>query len=207
MKMTRRRRSGTQKDNACEEKCVPVYRGLTADAAAILRRGGIGVIPTDTIYGIVCSAFSPSAISKIYRFKKRDLKKPLIVLISSRKDLALFGARPSRENAKLLEKIWPGKVSVILPCPGIGLSFLHRGTKGICFRLPDDPGLRRFLKITGPLVAPSANIQGYSPAKTIDEAASYFQDKVDFYIDGGRCVSKPSMLILFKEGKPFILRK
>lgn len=81
-----------------------------------LRKGEIAIIPTDTIYGIVGSALSPEVVEKIYQLKSRNFKKPLIILISSLKDLSLFKIRLTQKDKDFLGKIWPGKVSVILPC-------------------------------------------------------------------------------------------
>jgi L-threonylcarbamoyladenylate synthase len=98
-------------------------------------------------------------------------------------------------------------VSVILPCLSDSLSYLHRGTQSIAFRIPDDERVYDFLQKTGPLVAPSANPQGQEPAYTIEEARSYFSDRVDFYVDEGEKRAKPSTLISLVSGKPVILRK
>ena len=78
-------------------------------------------------------------------------------------------------------KFWPGKVSLIL--------------NGTAFRLPKNKKLIEILKKTGPLVAPSTNIEGKKPAETITQAKKYFGDKVDFYVSGGTLKSKPSALI------------
>ncbi|MEI6581241.1 MAG: Sua5/YciO/YrdC/YwlC family protein, partial [bacterium] len=79
----------------------------------ILKHDGIGVMPTDTIYGLVGSAFSKEAVRRIYKIKKRNKKKKSIVLISSLKDLEKFKIKINKEQAKILKKFWPGKVSII----------------------------------------------------------------------------------------------
>src|SRR3989344_4954201 len=83
----------------------------------ILKRGGIGVLPTDTLYGLVGLALNKKTVELIYKVRKRNPKKPLIILISSLKDLELFGIRLSSPTKKILNKLWPGKVSIILDCP------------------------------------------------------------------------------------------
>ena len=84
--------------------------------------------------------------------------------------------------------------------------YLHRGKNAVAFRLPADVALRRFLKKTGPLIAPSANFESEPPAKTIKETQKYFGDKIDFYIDGGKLKSKPSTLISIKNDKIHVIR-
>lgn len=173
----------------------------------VLKRGGVGVLPTDTIYGIVGSARNKNTVAKIYRLRKRNLKKPMIILIASVADLKKFGVRLQAPARKVLKKAWPGKVSVILPCPSKKFTYLHRGTYGLAFRMPRPAWLRALLKATGPLVAPSANVEGEPPARTIGEAKKYFTDKVDFYVDAGKMVSKPSTLIAISGDEVKVLRK
>jgi len=165
--------------------------------AEILKNGGIGILPTDTIYGIVASALDEGAVLKVYELRKRNPEKPFIILISSYGDLDLFGVELSAPVKKVLDKIWPGKVSVILNCESEKFEYLHRGTKTLAFRFPDKKDLIELLKETGPLIAPSANFEGELPALTIKEAENYFGSKVDFYEDAGKLESLPSTLIKF----------
>lgn len=159
----------------------------------LLKNGGVGVIPTDTLYGLVGSANSLKAINRIYKIKNRDKSKKIIVLISSVKDLKKFKIKINKEEAKILEKFWPGKVSIILG--------------NIAFRLPKKKSLLVILNKTGPLVAPSANREGEKPAESIKEAKAYFGNQVDFYLSGGILKSDPSTLIRIKDGKIEVLRQ
>jgi L-threonylcarbamoyladenylate synthase len=159
----------------------------------ILKSDGFGVMPTDTLYGLVASAFSPKAISRIYKIKNRDKKKKLIVLIADLRDLKKFNVKLTKEQKEVLQKVWPGKTSVIL--------------NNTAFRLPKNKKLVEILKKTGPLVAPSANPESLKPARNITEARKYFGDQVDFYLSGGTLSGKASKLIkLEKNGKIEILR-
>jgi len=173
----------------------------------VLRRGGVGILPTDTLYGIVGSALNKKTVEKIYRLRKRNPKKPMIILIGSIRDLARFGVVLSGADKKILRSLWPGSVSVILPARARIFSYLHRGTKTLAFRLPKDRWLRLLLLKTGPLVAPSANWEGKPPAKTIAAAKKYFKDRVDFYIDSGRRDVKPSTIISLASGTVTVLRR
>ena len=164
----------------------------------ILKKGGIGVLPTDTIYGLVGAALSKKAVERIYKVKKRKKDKPFIILISSLKDLGLFEIKLNKEILKLLRKIFPSKVSIILPCQKKKFFYLHKDKNSLAFRIPKDLWLRRLLSKTGPLVVPSANLEGMPPAKTIKEAKKYFGDKVDFYFDKGTIKGKPSIILEIK---------
>ncbi len=169
----------------------------------ILKEEKIGVLPTDTIYGLVGSALSKKAVERIYKIKKRDRKKPLIVLISSYKDLDIFGIKFDKKL------IWPYKTSIILSCLDKKFRYLHRGENSIAFRMitVKNKNLLNLIKKTGPLVAPSANPEGKKPAETIAQAKNYFDKKIDFYIDGGLKKSKPSTLITYIDDKKIVLRK
>jgi len=186
---------------------MKVFAKFTSEAAGIIRKKGIGIIPTDTIYGIVCSALSKKSVNEVYRLRMRSSGKPVIILLSKMNDLNFFGIKPDKGTSNILGQLWPGPVSVILPYKSGKFSYLHRGKKAIAFRVPANAALRRFLNKTGPIIVPSANFEGKKPAKTLTEAQKYFGDKIDFYIDGGKLKSKPSTLVCIKNGKVSIIRK
>jgi len=173
----------------------------------ILLESGIGVLPTDTLYGMVGRALDKKTVERIYKLRKRDLKKPMIVLISSLNDLKIFGIKLNSKQKKILAKFWPGKVSVVLDCSSKKFEHLHRGGKTLALRFPKDKNLISLLKKTGPLVVPSVNVVGEKPAEIFSEAKKYFGDKVDFYIDAGKMKSKPSTLVsLDRNGNITVLR-
>ncbi len=163
-------------------------------AAFLLKEGEVGVVPTDTFYGICGSALNKKTVEKIYKLRKRHPKKPMIVLISSFNDLKKFKMKLKKWQKEILEKIWPGKISVVLSCPSEKFSYLHRGTKTIAFRFPPKKELLEILSVSGPLAAPSANWEGHKPAKNISEARKYFGNQV-FYYGAGELQGKPSTLI------------
>lgn len=174
---------------------------------AMLAAGGVGVLPTDTIYGIVGSALVPDTVERIYRLRRRNKKKPMIVLIQSLVELGRFGVSLTAKERAIARRLWPGKVSIILPCRSAKFAYLHRGTRTLAFRMPEPHWLRAMLRATGPLVAPSANFEGEPPAKTIAEAKRYFGSRVEFYGDAGKMVSAPSTLVAFKDGVVKVLRQ
>lgn len=204
---------------------------------SMMKKGGIGVLPTDTIYGLVGSALSKKTVERIYKLRRRNSRKPMIILIGSLAQLKLFGITPKKETAKLLQVIWSGSkpgpkqhpdilkylrmlfsgkggrrpTSVILPVNSQRVvqefRYLHRGTKTLAFRLPKPHWLRKLLARAGPLVAPSANPEGMTPARTIGEAKRYFGEGVDFYVNAGKIAGRPSKLIRIASGKTKVLRK
>ena len=171
-----------------------------------LKLGGVGIIPTDTIYGIVGQAFRPKVVDRIYDIKGRQGNKPFIILISSLEDLKKFKVYLSEEDKTFLLKCWPGAVSVILSVLNPDLQYLHRGENTLAFRWPNKVDLVDIIKEVGPLVAPSANPEGEKPAITISEAKAYFGHNVDFYEDGGILESEPSTLIRLTKNEVEVLR-
>lgn len=161
----------------------------------ILKRGDLVIMLSDTIYGIFSLAHNPVAVERVYTIRKRAPEKPCIVLISSTDDLNKFSIKISNKTRKILDQYWPGPVSIIFDCPEEKFSYLHRGTKTLAFRIPEPSGLRKLLVKTGPLIAPSANPEGLSPASNITQAKKYFSDTVDLYVDGGEIIGEPSKVI------------
>jgi L-threonylcarbamoyladenylate synthase len=182
------------------------YPSEITQVASALKKNQVGILPTDTIYGLHAQAFNPKAVEKIYQLKGRDFKKPLIILIADIKDLKLFQVKLSEKELKFLNKIWPGPISVILPVEHSLYSYLHRGTKGLAFRVPNNKFLLKVLKKTGPLVSTSANKEGQIPAADSDKAESYFGQAVDLYVDGGELKNPPSTLVKMANEQIDILR-
>jgi len=165
------------------------------EIAKILHAGGVGVLPTDTLYGLVGLATNKKAVAKIKKLKKRSAGKPFIVLISGLKDLAKLGVKYNKATGQILAKIWPGPISVAF-------------SKNFSARWPKNKFLNELIKQTGPLVAPSANPEGLPPASTMTEAKNYFQDEVDFYLSAERKLTgQPSTLISIKNGRINVLRE
>ncbi len=174
---------------------------------SIIKKGGVGVVPTDTLYGLVGSALIPEAVERIYALRHRETSKPFIVLIASSDAFSLFGIKQTLTIKKVIAELWPGPVSIIFPCRTSKYRYLHRGKNSLAFRLPADGTLRRFLEKTGPLVAPSVNPSGKKPAHTIQEAKRYFKKDVDFYVNGGIRKGLPSAVIRFKGKRIVVIRE
>lgn len=175
-------------------------------AKTILNNGGIGVIPTDTIYGVSARAFDLEAVERVQRLRERDATKPFIILISSLSELTNFGVQLNSSAEKFLTNHWPGPLSVILPVRG-ELEHLQPSEGTLAFRLPDFPELQDLIQATGPLISTSANRKGEPPARNIEGAQSYFGEEVDFYLARGDLDGAPSTLIRFRDGKPEVLRQ
>jgi len=177
------------------------------DLAQVLNNDGVVVMPTDTIYGIVGRAFSSKVIDRIYKLRKRTLEKPCIILIGDIKELKKFGIELSPKQEIIVNEYWPGPVSIVIDCPSDDLFQLHRGTKTLAFRMPSPEGLRNLLNKTGPIIAPSANLEGRFPSRSIEDAYKYFGKNVDKYVDGGTIHNNPSLILrLFNDDTTTIIR-
>lgn len=180
----------------------------TDKVVQLLKNGKVGVMPTDTIYGIVGSALNPEAVENIYKLRSRTSGKPMIILISGLDDLNYLNIELTKEEKNFLKNNWPNPLSVVLSCPSEKFKYLHRGKKSLAFRMPDNEKLLGILKQTGPLVAPSANFEKEKPSETVSETKKYFGENIAFYVDGGILKSKPSTIVrLYKDGTRIILRE
>lgn len=170
----------------------------------LLNAGGIGVLRTDTLYGVVARADNEQAVQRVYELKGRDDNKSPIVLVSDRSQL-FDSVTPDIDS--LLNEKWPGQVSVIIPSVNAP-NWIRRGNNSVAYRLPANNELRMLLSNTGPLIAPSANPQGQAPAMNIAEAEVYFGANVDFYVDGGTVIdATPSQLLrVSQDGETVRLR-
>lgn len=167
------------------------------EIAAWLVAGKVGVLRTDTLYGLICRADNQTAVERIYQVKGRDSDKSPIVLIATQQQL-FDGLTPVMEQ--FLETVWPGKISVIIPS-ACAPHWIERCNTGVAYRLPDNAWLRSLLAWTGPLIAPSANPEGQPPAQTIQQAIDYFGDSIDFYVDSGEVTDEsPSQLLRMNVG-------
>lgn len=161
-------------------------------AIEILLADGVGVMPTDTVYGLVARAANAKAVARMYALKQRE-HKPGTVIAANVKQLIDLGV--DEHHLKRTEKLWPAPLSVETPL-GPNLSYLHQNTGRQGFRIVQDPRARKILTETGPLVTSSANQPGEPAADTIEDAFQYFGDTVDFYVDGGnRSEMPPSTLV------------
>lgn len=168
-----------------------------------MKAGRVGVLPSDTIYGLSCRALDKKAVERIYELKGRDSTKPVIVLISKVEMLDLLSI--NSEQAESSKKYWPGPLSVIFDAPNAP-AWLTRASGSLAVRWPADAELCELIDKTGPIVSTSANPEGQSPAKDINEAKKYFGDNVDFYIDAGELHNQPSTIAELKAGELKVIR-
>ncbi len=162
------------------------------ELVTLIKTGAVGVLPTDTIYGLVASASNAKSAEMVLSVKGRK-NKPGTLLASSVEQLENLGIKHRYLTAVM--QFWPGPISVILPVPD-NLDYLHVGQKTLPVRVTDDKRLVKLLNKTGSLITTSANLPNKKPAENLAEAKKYFGQKIDFYVDGGQVSSGPPSTII-----------
>ena len=181
-------------------------RGLQLAAEAV-RRGELVVLPTDTVYGVGCDAFSPPAVAALLAAKGRGRDMPVPVLIGSPGTLDGVAYGVDERVRKLVEAFWPGALTLVCtaqPSLEWDLGDSH-GT--VAVRMPQHPVAIELLRETGPLAVSSANRSGEPPATTVGEALAQLGEMVSVYLDGGRSGHPVPSTILDVTGPvPVVLR-
>lgn len=159
-------------------------------AQKMLAEGKVGIIPTDTVYGLVARANDETAVTRMYALKNRE-QKPGTLIAANSDQLVDLGV-PAEEITKV-SRYWPNPLSAVLP---INLNYLTQGIGTLAMRVTADQRTRELLELTGPLISSSANQPGKPHATTVEEAIAYFGDYIDFYVDGGTISeTQPSTII------------
>lgn len=172
-------------------------------ALEVLRKGGLILYPTDTVWGIGCDATNPQAVEKIYKLKRSTDKKSMLVLVDKIDNVARYANKVPDVAWQLME-LTDKPLTLILPnACGIAENLIpDEGTIGI--RVPDHDFCRELLRKFGrPLVSTSANISGEATATRPAEISKVISDGVDFIVDPrceGRSTHKPSSIIMLGEG-------
>jgi L-threonylcarbamoyladenylate synthase len=171
----------------------PVMKNLSLrEIVSALKPGVVGVIPSDTVYGLVARAGDRQAVERLYALKSRE-HKPGTVIAASVVQLIELGL--PEQQLRRVEHLWPNPLSVILPARP-ELAYIHQDLDSFPVRIPKDKELRAVLELTVPLATSSANLPGEPPAVSVAEAREYFGDQVDFYVDGGELANRaPSTII------------
>lgn len=165
-----------------------------SEAAQVLRKGGLVIVPTETVYGIAANSADKQAMERLSLLKQRPADKPFSLHIASVDVLEDHAAAISPAAYKLIERFWPGPLTLIFKTRG-------KGTIGI--RLPDEPVCRRIIALAGvPVVCPSANLAGNTPPVDCDQALKDLNGKVDLAVDAGPTKVRKESTIVDVSVKP-----
>jgi L-threonylcarbamoyladenylate synthase len=156
------------------------------EAVAILKNGGVIAFPTETFYGLGADARNDEAIEKIFGIKGRDFKNPILVVIGDRGQLDAFAADIPAEARKLMDRFWPGPLTIVFrAAPSVSPKLTAGGDK-IGIRLTSHPIAMAISKRLGePVTATSANLSGAPECSSAAEVLSQLQGRIDGVVDGG----------------------
>lgn len=178
------------------------------EAAEIIKNGGTVAFPTETVYGLGADALNPEAIKKVFKAKGRPSDNPLIVHISDMEMLRLIARRPTKAVLAVINRFWPGPLTIILKRKKIVPDIATGGLDTVAVRMPDNRIALSLIKKAGvPLVAPSANLSGKPSPTRATDAATDLSGKVDIIIDGGKTrIGIESTVIDMTTSPPTLLR-
>jgi L-threonylcarbamoyladenylate synthase len=166
--------------------------GTSLDVAlAALNRGEIIVFPTETLYGLGADALNEEAVKTVFRLKGRETNAPFPVLVADTAMLDRLVEKIPPFARDLMQRFWPGPLTLILPARANIPKPLLNASRGIGVRISSQKIATRLVQALGrPLTATSANPSGKEPARTVLEARNYFGDQVSIFLDGGTLRSK-----------------
>ena len=158
------------------------------DAAAVLEKGGLVAVPTETVYGLAGNGLDSEIIEKIYEVKGRPAYKPISLMVSDISDISRYTRNAPEEAYDLASRFWPGPLTIILPAADFLPSNLLAGGTTVGLRCPASPKTLDLLNsLSFPLAVPSANISGQPSPKTAQDVIDGLGGKIEGLIDGGPC--------------------
>jgi L-threonylcarbamoyladenylate synthase len=173
----------------------------TATAVAALRRGEVIVFPTETLYGLGAHALNEAAVDAVFRIKGRDPNIPIPVLVSDEAMLDRLVATIPAIAKQLMQRFWPGPLTLVLPARANIPRPLLNAANGIGIRISSQPVAMALVQTLGaPVTATSANPSGAEPARTVAQARNYFTEGVNVFVDGGTLGSKTGSTVAEIQG-------
>ena len=179
-----------------------------SEAGALLRRGELVAIPTETVYGLAGNALDPSVAAEIYRVKGRPSDNPLIVHITEMEELPPLVEEIPEAALKLAEAFWPGPLTVIMRKSALVPKETTGGLETVAVRMPSHPAARAVIRAAGvPLAAPSANLSGLPSPSAFEHICDDLNGRVAGIMNGGDCeYGLESTVITLVTKTPRVLR-
>lgn len=181
---------------------------LVARAADVLRKGGVAIIPTDTVYGLACGISHPKAIKRIYELKKMDAKKPLAILVNDMTTVSRYARGVTTPYFRLLKRVLPGAYTFIFEATAEVPKIMLRKRRTIGVRMPDHPITLALLEeLDEPLLTTSVRTPDDQWVIEPVEVESTLDDRVDVVVDGGPLVALPSTVVDLTGSEPVLVRE
>lgn len=172
-------------------------------AADILLSGELVAFPTETVYGLGACAFCQEAVDRIFQVKQRPYDSPLLVHISKKEHVARIAREISPEAQLLMDKFWPGPLSIIVAARPEVPDVVRGGKDRIGLRMPSHPVALALIDITGPLAAPSANLHGRPSPVSADHVRDDLDGKIAAVLDAGPVGPSLESTIIDLSVRPF----
>ena len=179
------------------------------EPAEIIKKGGIVIFPTETVYGIGVNGLDEKAVKKLYDIKQRPLNKPISLLVSDMNMVNEIAQDITELEYKLMEKFFPGPFTIVLKKKNNVSDIVTAGQDTVGIRMPSGEIARKLIEYAKvPIATPSANISGKPSGTKLDEIMEDFDGKVDYFIDGGDSkLGIASTIVKVVDGIPYILRQ
>lgn len=197
---------------------LPHSDASIAAAADTIKRGGLVAFPTETVYGLGADALNATAAARIFEAKQRALNDPLIVHVIAKSgpaglahvaDLSRLDANARVLTARLIERFWPGPLTLVLPRRPAVPSLVSAGLDSVAVRMPNHPVARALIAASAtPIAAPSANLFGHVSPTTAQHVLDDLGGRIDMLIDGGATTIgvESTVLSMIDPAGPLILR-
>ncbi len=180
-----------------ETPCPGVSTADLEKAVRIVESGGIVAFPTETYYGLAVDPFNSEAVARLFEVKKRSPDKPVLTLIRDKTQLSLLTDDVPNQYYPVMEKFWPGPVTLIFGAVKHLPVQLTGGTGTVGVRIPSHPLALKLLDIARkPLTATSANISGMPAASSAGDVSMQLGNGIDMILDGGRTPGKLGSTII-----------
>ena len=178
-----------------------------AEAARIIKRGGLVAFPTETVYGLGADACNPIAVARIFEVKRRPAFDPVIVHVGDQASAMLYGDCTSDLAQALIRIFWPGPLTLVVPKTDIVPPVVTAGLDTVAIRMPSNRAALSLIQACGrAIAAPSANPFGYVSPTEARHVADQLAG-IDLILDGGRCpVGVESTIISLAGRQPCLLR-
>ncbi len=174
----------------------------------ILKNDGVVLLPTDTIYGLMCDATNIEAVDKIYQMKNRDYSKPMLILVSNIDMLKMYCKDINDLEDRLINTYFPGEMTIILKKSDLLPSIVTASKDTVGVRIPNNRELLDIInKLGKPLVSTSANISNDVNITSVDLLDEKIKNAVDYIYDGGIVNNSASTIVKADDGKVTILRE
>ena len=185
------------------------FQTAIKDAAEVILSGGIVAVPTESFYGLAVHALDEKAIERLFAVKRRREDNPVLILIPSKESLSSYVTEASEKDRKLMERFWPGGLTMVFFAGPILPRSLTAGTGKIGVRLSSHPVPTELARAVGaPITGTSANRSGRPSCSTAEEVMEALGEDIDLILDGGKTAGgKGSTVLDVTTDPPVVLRE